>query len=61
MVVILILILKNMFTNWEFVSLEDNGFLGGLVIGWTYSISLSNSFVVFSGLCVIFHSHGLGK
>ena len=56
-----ILNLRKLFTNWEFVSLEANGFSGGLVIGWTSSISLSNSFVVFSGLCMIFHSHGLGK
>ena len=56
-----ILTLKNLFTNWEYVSLEANGFSGGLVIGWTSYIYLSNSFVVFLGLCVIFHSHGLGK
>ena len=56
-----ILTLKKLFTNWEFVSLGANGFSKGLVIGWTSSISLSSLFVVFSGLCMIFHSHILGK
>ena len=56
-----ILTMKKLFTNWEFVSLEANGFSGGLAIGGTSSIYLPNSFVVFSGLCMIFHSHRLGK
>jgi hypothetical protein len=54
-------ILKKLFVNWDFVSFDANGFSGGLVTGWSSTISLTNSFFVFSGLCMMVYNHDLRR
>ena len=54
-----VMFMKKLFVNWDFISSYVIGFLGVLVVGWTSSITLNNLFVVFSCLCIIVNSHAL--
>jgi hypothetical protein len=52
--------MKKSFVGWEFLALDAKGFSGGLITGWSQNISLINSFVVCSGLCIEVFSKSLG-
>jgi hypothetical protein len=52
--------LRNMFVYWEFIALDAQIFLGGLITSWSSKLILFNSFIVFSSLCTNFFSHSFG-
>ena len=53
--------MKNMFLSWDFCVLDSNVLSRGLITSWDQNLSLLNSFVVMSSLCIEVFYKSLGK
>jgi hypothetical protein len=47
--------------HWDFIDVDSLGLCGGLITCWNSSLSMTNTFVVYLGLCTEFWSKGLGQ